>query len=181
MQTTRQLAVCKIDDEIMDEHPSYHEEITGEEAEKRLQRCTNHGYLTRHSIKNQHYILSVCKENPAGFVFKHFPIIFNIEGCHKKYRIGQKGRVFNNLKEMLEFYENNRIDPALNKIGQCVTENDYVNKIREDNAPVGAQAQNLYQAQNLSQAENQAEAQPRTQSIVSNSTTPQRQKKCIIL
>ncbi len=135
MQDTRPIATCKPDSEFLDEDPSYHEEITGKEAEKRLKLCTDHGYLTRHSNKNQHYILSVCKKTADDYVCKHLPIVFKNDGARKEYRIGEKGKAFNGLQEMLRFYERYRIDPALTSIGVCVTESEYTRKKEEENVP----------------------------------------------
>ncbi len=134
MQVTRQLEVRKSENEMMDEHPSYHEEITGDEAEKRLKLCSNHGYLTRHSKKNQSYVLSVHKQTGLEDVFKHFPILFT-NGDSKMYQIGVGCKEFANLLEMLNFYERNRIDPSLKSIGTHVTEDEYCRREQEGNNP----------------------------------------------
>ncbi|XP_064382002.1 uncharacterized protein LOC135330943 isoform X2 [Halichondria panicea] len=134
-QVTRQLEVRKSENEMMDEHPSYHEEITGDEAEKRLKLCSNHGYLTRHSKKNQSYVLSVHKQTGLEDVFKHFPILFT-NGNSKMYQIGVGCKEFANLLEMLNFYERNRIDPSLKSIGTHVTEDEYHRREQERNNPV---------------------------------------------
>ena len=120
---------------IMDDHDSYHEEISGEEAVRRLRMCSNHGYLTRYkktsSREDDTYILTVFRNAPSGEVIRHFKIIFD-NGPNKVYRIND--RKFGSLQEMLDHYEQHRIDPALKKIGKAVTENDYVQKLQKENA-----------------------------------------------
>ncbi len=134
MQVTRRLELCKSANEMMDEHASYHEEITGDEAEKRLKLCSTHGYLTRHSKENQSYVLSVHKQTDSDNLFKHFPIHFT-NGDRKMYQIGERGKEFVNLLEMLNFYERTRIDPSLKSIGAIVTEDDYCRRKQEENNP----------------------------------------------
>ncbi len=127
---TRLIEINKPEHEMMDEHPSYHEQITGKEAEKRLQRCTEHGYLTRYSKINQYYVLSVCRKTVSGATLKHFRIVFKNNGHCKEYQIGEKTeKTFQSLLEMLNYYEKNRIDPALNNIGQPVTEDEYTGTV----------------------------------------------------
>lgn len=192
---TRQLASCKTANELMDEHKSYHEEITGIEAEKRLKLCSSHGYLTRHSKENQHYILSVCKETATDYIFKHFPIVFTNDGTHKEYRIGERGKVFKSLQEMLQFYERSRIGPALKTIGQCVTEREYIEEMRAQAQPQPPAQAAPAQAAPVQAAPVQPPAQVQVQPPVPAQTQPQvpasasvtsppvnqRQRKCTIL
>lgn len=123
-----------IESEMLDDHKSYHEEITGEEAEKRLKKCCTHGYLTRYSkqrptssLGKDPYVLTVYRKAPNDEVIRHFPIIFE-KG--KEYRISD--RPFKSLQEMLGHYEEHRIDPALKKIGRAVTEDEYEELIQQE-------------------------------------------------
>ncbi len=109
--------------ELMDEHISYQQAITGKEAYKRLKRSSSgHCYLTRYSESRQCYVLSVYQKKPNN-VTKHFKIIFfkSSQG-NEVYKIEGKDEKFNGLEAMLTHYENNRIDPALGNIGRFIPE-----------------------------------------------------------
>ena len=106
---------------MMDEHHSYHQAITGKEAEERLKMCGDHCYLTRYSEARGCYILSVyTKQN-----VKHFEISFEPSGDHKVYKISGKAEEFNAIEAMLAHYENHRIDPAIKTIGRCIKEQEW--------------------------------------------------------
>ena len=111
----------------MDEHNSYHQAITGKEAEKRLKKCGSHCYLTRYSENRKRYMLTVYQKKPT-YVMKHFEIFFEHLEAHKVYKIDGKDQEFDGIGAMLHHYENSRIDPALKNIGRSVSENDYTSK-----------------------------------------------------
>ncbi|XP_064385797.1 putative uncharacterized protein DDB_G0271606 isoform X5 [Halichondria panicea] len=120
--------------EMIIKHRSYHNEISGEEAEKRLRVFSNHHYLTRYSENKKCYILSVCAsdEDLQFEKTKHFQLKLSDQGI----KIQEKKR-FADLEEMLNYYETNRLDTAFPRIGVCLTEDDYrarVKKIREQQA-----------------------------------------------
>ena len=124
------MVVPKTKREMMDEHPSYHGAISGEEAEKRLKICCTHGYLTRYSENSQCYVLSVYQEFPHEEVVKHFPITFTSNGGQKMYKISSDEEP-KGLQAMLTYYECNRIDPALKNIGGCVSLQEYLRRQKE--------------------------------------------------
>ena len=107
--------------EEMGEHDSYHQAITRKEALRRLKKCTEHGYLTRYCEEQKCYVLSVHQKLPNG-VFKEF----KIECENSVYCIYGKSKKFNNIGELLEYYEEKRIDPALKNIGKYITEKNFM-------------------------------------------------------
>lgn len=104
---------------MLEDHSSYHQSITREEAEKRLKKCGGHCYLTRFSRTNEKYILSVYQEKPTKTI-EHYKITI-----HECVRLEDKGKSFSNIAELLTFYENNRVSPAFKNIGQCYSEDEY--------------------------------------------------------
>jgi hypothetical protein len=59
----------------------------------------------------------------------HFKIIIEDDGGHK---IDGKQLTFNDIRSLLEYYEHNRIDPALRSIGKAYTEDEYRRRKTED-------------------------------------------------
>ena len=109
--------------EMLGEHPGYHQEITGEQAEQRLRKCGGHCYLTRFSKKRGYYVLSVHEHRkPLKPVIKHFKIVIHKNGGTK---IEGKSNTFRGIQPLLEHYEKNRIDPAMSSIGNAYTEDEY--------------------------------------------------------
>ena len=107
----------------MGEHQSYHEKITGEEAERRLKVFYRHCYLTRFSEISNCYVLSVYKKKKPDDVVLHFKIIIN--KLNRRLNIEGKTKEFENIRQLLAHYEQHRIDPALNTIGRICSEQEY--------------------------------------------------------
>ncbi|XP_064385789.1 uncharacterized protein LOC135334501 isoform X2 [Halichondria panicea] len=114
--------------EMITENRSYHNEISGIEAIKRLKVFRNCCYLTRYSEIQKCYILSVCMsdEDLQNEIYKHFELKVSDEGI----RILEH-RPFANLVELLTHYENNRLGSAFPTIGKCITLNAYRERVRE--------------------------------------------------
>ena len=107
--------------DMMDEHPSYHESITSEEAEKRLRKYKKRRcYLTRFSESNTRYILSVYQQKPTETI-KHFKLKIE-EGLAQ---VEGKKTKFENIGRLLEHYQSHRVDPAFRNIGIAYTEHQY--------------------------------------------------------
>ena len=112
----------------MGEHKSYHEVITGKEAKGRLKKCTRHGYLTRYSEEHKCYVLTVYHA-PPNKVKKHFRI--DCDNSKKEaYNIHDKNKKFEDIGQLLRYYEHHRIDPSLGSIGTCVTPKDYADQMK---------------------------------------------------
>lgn len=109
---------------MIGEHPGYHQEITGDEAARRLRRCCGgHCYLTRYSKIHECYILSVHEHRKSlKPVIRHFKIIVKDDGTAK---VEGKRKTFIGIQSLLEYYERNRIDPAVTSIGRAYTEDEY--------------------------------------------------------
>lgn len=98
-------------------HKSYHEFITGSEAETILKAYNHTCYLTRFSEQQMKYVLSVAfKKKDGSFAYKHFQIVknhgtstFKIEGAEKS---------FNSVEKMLEYYQHNALTPIITHIGK---------------------------------------------------------------
>lgn len=113
---------------LLEEHDSYHESITCEQAERRLRKYRKPcSYLTHYSEVHQSYILTVYKRQSPFNITKHFKIVITDNG---KRKIEGKDEAFDKLDMMLISYEKNRIDPALKSIGQKYTKNEYDRKWR---------------------------------------------------
>ena len=119
-----------VEDKIMGEHKSYHERITGEEAERRLRSRGRNGYLTRYSKAEKSYVLTVFKEQTPEDVVMHLKII--IFGDRNQHKIEGKTNAFADIRTLLEHYEQNRIDPALRTIGTRYTLEDFNQREREE-------------------------------------------------
>ena len=106
----------------LEEHPGYHQQITGEEAELRLRKNGGHCYLTRFNKDLKCYILSVYEKQGSSAIMRHFKILI-VNGKRKK--IDGLNREFDDVISLLEYYEQHRVDPALRSIGKAYTESTY--------------------------------------------------------
>lgn len=106
---------------MIEEHLGYHRSITAKEAERRLRKYGRHCYLTRYSKTNLCYILSVYQERPIRTI-KHFKIIIG----SGELAIKGKEKTFSSIRELLDHYGNNRIDPSFENIGRKYTEEEYM-------------------------------------------------------
>ena len=106
---------------LMGEHPSYHQSMSAEEAEQRLKKFDGDCcYLTRFCEANRQYMLSVSQKRPTRSI-KHFQINIRDGKCS----IFERTEVFDDITQMLQHYEYNRLDPAFKTIGRMFTEEDY--------------------------------------------------------
>lgn len=108
--------------EMMEEHSSYHQSISGDEAERRLRERGRHCYLTRYSTNHKKYVLTVFEPQMTSDVIKHFIIAIDE---NRRYRIEGEDFDFESIQDLLHHYEDSRIDPALKVIGRNYTEDDY--------------------------------------------------------
>ena len=137
----------------MQEHESYHEEISGAEAKQRLKFCHAYGddtcYLTRHSKKENKYILTVYRKianDDNTEKVKHFHIKFESGKYQLENLLEHK-----DLPAMLKYYEKYRVDAAFKSIGRCVTEKEYIQRKQE---------QDRHQQRQLQEPNIQAEPRP---------------------
>ena len=102
--------------------PSFHEQMTKKEAEKKLkeQGSRRKCYLTRYSETNKTYRLSVMYGRGKN-KFEHYGI------SKTKYALVDSDKVLNTLSEMLEYYRRNRISNTLRNIGVPVVYSKYKN------------------------------------------------------
>lgn len=109
------------EDLMIPEHEGYHHIISQNEAERRLRQNGGRCYLTRYSNTNKCYILSISQTAPTSTI-RHFIIDKEKDGV---CRIRGKQKEFGSIEELLAYYEENAIDPALRNIGKKYTEEDY--------------------------------------------------------
>ena len=121
-QRTAMLMIPVEETSMLEEHSSYHQSISGKEAERRLKRHGGLCYLTRYSEAKRSYILTVYQKSPT-YAMKHFKIMID---CNGKKSIEKKQMKFDTVGELLTHYESTRLDPAFRTIGERFTEDDYI-------------------------------------------------------
>ena len=133
----------------MGEHSSYHNSIPGQEAERRLKLFSRHCYLTRYSELSNCYVLSVYQKEKPKDIIKHFKITLK-DG--RKHKIDGKSMEFESISELLNHYEQNRIDFALKSIGDNCTKEKH--DLAEEAREKGGEAMVKRQSQETQQQEN---------------------------
>ena len=91
--------------------PSYHGNISGREAEKRLHESTGHCHLTRYSLKRDCYVLSVQFTKGVINDTKHFKIVDD-----KTTSLETDGNKveFDSFEYLLNHYKNHPLTPEAN-------------------------------------------------------------------
>ena len=91
--------------------PSFHEQMTKKEAEKKLkEHASSRCFLTRYSRTNMANKISVIHGKGKN-KFEHFEV------NKTKYALVNSDVKFNTVSEMLEYYQNNPISKTLSNIG----------------------------------------------------------------
>ena len=108
---------------MIEEHPSYHQVITRDEAERRLRQHGSHCYLIRYTESQLCYVLSVYQHQRPKDTIQHFKIIFRENGGKE---ISGTGMTFSNIQSLLEHYEQNRLNYNFKNIGQAYSESEYL-------------------------------------------------------
>ena len=107
---------ARVENNMMGEHTSYHNQITPQEAMNRLKKSgRRHCYLTYFNREQQKYVLAVYEKREGVEI--HYSIIIR-GGMHK---LEGKPGSFNSIDELLQHYTENRVDPALSRIGENYT------------------------------------------------------------
>ena len=108
----------------MGNHPSYHQSINSQEAERRLKMFNRDCYLTRYSKLQECYMLSVYRKQRPKDVIEHFVIIIEENGKHR-VNGKEEDELFDSIDLLLEHYETHRINPSLPTIGKSYTEEEF--------------------------------------------------------
>lgn len=108
---------------MMGEHSSYHQSITGDEAERRLKMFGQNGYLTRYSKSLKCYVLTIYRKQRPDDVFEHLGIVIEKNGKHKIK--GREDEEFGSIDALLAYYETHRISPGFPSIGKIYTEEEF--------------------------------------------------------
>ena len=110
------------EEDLMEEHSSHHNAITGEEAINRLKHSgLPHCYLTRYSQDKLIYVLTVYWKQRPMDVEEHFHLRTEEGRC----KIVGKRQEFESIEKLLEHYEKHRISPSLPTIGKNYEFEDY--------------------------------------------------------
>ena len=106
------------------DHQSYQGPMTGKVAEQKLRDAGKNCYLTRYSSVQKKYVLSVVKRrinnNPA--VFQHFGILITQRYEQNQYEIDGAEKRFDDISELLNFYQNHNVTRDIDSIGVCYVE-----------------------------------------------------------
>ena len=103
------------------DHPSYHGAITWAKAELKLKDHGGNCYLTRHSKDRKVYVISVMREgaDDEEDIFQHLNLIIT-DDTYCAYEIEGAGIQFNNIFELLCFYQEAPVNHKISSIGECV-------------------------------------------------------------
>lgn len=110
----------------MRQHPSYHGNMTGTEAELRLEQHSRNGYLTRYSKYKKLFKLSVIRKvKEDDFIITHFTLIITRKGSSLvcSYKLEGTRKTFTNVSELLEYYKNTPLTHEIDGIGDCIQPN----------------------------------------------------------
>lgn len=105
----------------MKNHPSFHGSLRRIEATKKLFARGGTCYLTRYSNFHKTCIISVLSTLTDGELLQHFKL--NITDGTKgsfKYEVDETHKSFNDIKKLLEYYQNNPIVPQIHGFGECL-------------------------------------------------------------
>ena len=106
-------------------HPSYHGAMEGNESQMELKHHSESCYLTRYSERRNVYVLSVMKVSGGTRVFQHFTIDIRNRNNDISYEIKGADMKFKHLSDMLKFYQCNPVSHSVSNIGECVMAYDY--------------------------------------------------------
>ena len=116
----------------MKDHCSYHGELSGEEAAKRLLRNKHEScYLTRYSKNKKCYMLSVRSAQITQGTIAHLKM--KIDNKKEVYELESTRKTFPSMDELLTYYETNPLNEKIRRIGQpCMIPEEQEKKDREE-------------------------------------------------
>ncbi len=112
------------ENEIMEEHVSFHGTMTQKQAVKILKESGINCYLIRFSNSLGMYIITVYRKRPV--TVENFGLIINKKSETDRYGITNMEKKFKNIDDLLNFYETNRIHPSFESIGTRYTKQDHI-------------------------------------------------------
>ena len=102
------------------EHPSYRGPISGETAQQKLKEAGKDCYLIRYSAARDKYILTVARKGgDSETLFQHFAIQVTAKFHQNEYEVEGAEKKFDDMVELLEFYQNNPLNHDIDSIGAC--------------------------------------------------------------
>ncbi len=108
----------------MSDHPSYHSNVDGMQAEEILRKHGGTCYLTRHSKFNNKYVLSVLHEDIPDV--QHFGLNINKENPTVISEIEGTDAKFDDIFKLLSFYEHHPVDHDFTTIGKMIVAHGHV-------------------------------------------------------
>ena len=100
----------------MPHHPSYHEIISGKEAERRLtENSEGNCYLTRYSESEEKYVVSAIVSHRGMREPVHF--VLEIDSEAPSYSFKGSEKIFRTIDELLTYYEQYPLNEEIRSIG----------------------------------------------------------------
>ena len=102
-------------------HPGFHGHLRRMEATKKLFAVGGNCYLIRYSNSHKACIISVLRTQSDGELLQHFKLnITDVEKGSFKYEVDGTHMPFNDIEELLDYYQSNPIVPQINGFGECL-------------------------------------------------------------
>jgi len=102
-------------------HPSYHGNITGTEAELKLEENDSNSYITRYSKFKKLFKLTVMKKYGGKNIIIHFTLDVRLDRQgNYVYQIEGTDQVFTDPFKMLKHYQIHPINSIVDSIGECL-------------------------------------------------------------
>ena len=102
------------------QHQAYQGLMTSEQAQEKLDDQSGNCYLMRYSKTHKKYMLSVSNKTVEGAV-THYPIKITTEHDFCEYEIEGSAKKFDNISELLLYYEDNPLTDEQEHIGKQYT------------------------------------------------------------
>ena len=93
--------------------------MTGKSAQEKLKEANRDCYLTRFSNKRDKHVLSVAKRGKDDTMFQHFAILVTTRHHRNEYEIDGAEKKFDDVAEMLLYYQEHHITSEIDRIGAC--------------------------------------------------------------
>lgn len=98
-------------------HATYHGAIDTKGAESKLKKQDSNCFLTRYSESRDQYTLSVRRRREGDWIFRDFDIIITKEKSRTVYEISGTEEKFDDITELLNFYQDKALDNHIDGIG----------------------------------------------------------------
>ena len=104
---------------VMPNHPSYHGDLDGKEAEKRLleksKSLGSNCYLTRYSQPQSSYVVSAIVFHQGTETPVHIKLI--VDNDNNRYSLDGSEKIFSTLDELLEYFKRTPLNAEIRGLG----------------------------------------------------------------